>query len=176
MKIAVLSALIVTFANVGILSYSQETAVPFTQLTKTANLPTLMAANDSSSAAASAMVSEPLPAGIPSSGFISRPPAFPVHARVFDRSYFAVNALHLGMAMFDIEMTQHCEAQHTCREANPFMPSSQAGQLSVSLGFFAYSATGSYFFKKHERKSWWLPSAMGTTVHAIGVATGFMHQ
>jgi hypothetical protein len=176
MKTAILSALILTFATGGILSYSQGTAIPFAQLSKTANPPTLMAENDSSSVPASAVVSEPLPAASPSSGFVLRPPASPVHTRVLDRSYFAVNALHLGMALFDVEMTQHCEAQHTCREANPIMPSSQAGQLSVSLGFFAYSATGSYFFKKHDRKSWWLPTTMGTTFHAIGVATGFMHQ
>jgi hypothetical protein len=84
--------------------------------------------------------------------------------------------MHLGMAMFDIEMTQHCEAQHTCREANPFMPSSQAGALGVSLGFFAYSATGSYFMKKHNSKMWWLPSAMGIGTHVIGVYTGFAHE
>ena len=176
MKTAILSALILTIATGSNLLYSQEVALPFAQLSNSAKLPTLMAANDSSSAATSAMVSEPSSAASSSSRFVARPPASPVHTRVVDRSYFAENALHLGMALFDVEMTQRCEAQHTCREANPFMPSSQAGQLSVSLGFVAYSATGSYFFKKHERKTWWLPSAMGTTFHAVGVATGFMHQ
>jgi len=172
MKTAVLKALILSIAIVGIHANSQAASAPVTQFSSSTSLSPLVASNDP----ANSLISAPLPSANPSSGFVSRSPLAPVHARVIDRSYIAVNALHLGMALFDVEMTQRCENQHTCREANPFMPSSQAGALSVSLGFFTYSAAGSYYFKKHHRTEWWLPSMLGTAAHTVGVATGFAHQ
>ncbi len=44
-----------------------------------------------------------------------------------------VNGLQLGMMIFDVEMTQHCIADHHCQEGNPLMPSSHAGQLAVGF-------------------------------------------
>ena len=177
MKTAILPALILAIAIGSINANSQEASAPLPQSSSSANLSALLASNDP----ANSLISAPLPSANPSSGFIrngfvSRPTVAPVHTRVIDTGYIAVNALHLGMALFDVEMTQRCENRHTCREANPFMPSSQAGALSVSLGFVAYSATGSYFFKKHQKPAWWLPTMMGTAAHTLGVATGFAHQ
>jgi hypothetical protein len=77
------------------------------------------------------------------------------------------------MAVFDVEMTQHCIAERKCREANPFMPSSQAGALSVDFALTAYEGLWSYFLKKHHSKIWWISPAAGIAVHAAGVGTGF---
>lgn len=77
--------------------------------------------------------------------------------------------------MFDVEMTQHCIAVHKCREANPVMPSSQAGQLSVNFALVAFQGWSSYWLKKHHSSGWWIPLVAGTVVHSVGVATGFEH-
>ncbi|MGA7314888.1 MAG: hypothetical protein WBX22_13035 [Silvibacterium sp.] len=44
-----------------------------------------------------------------------------------DKRYYVLNGLHLGMAVFDVEMTQRCISKQECREANPVMPSLKPG-------------------------------------------------
>ena len=80
------------------------------------------------------------------------------------------------MALFDVEMTQHCIADHHCKEGNPMMPSSQAGQLSVSFGTFAYASATSYWLKKHKSRLWALAPTVGITAHSAGVVSGFAHR
>jgi hypothetical protein len=80
------------------------------------------------------------------------------------------------MAVFDVEMTQHCLADHHCAEGNPIMPSSHAGQLGVSFAMFAYGAGTSYWLKKHHSRFWWTAPVVGIGAHAAGVATGFAHR
>jgi hypothetical protein len=101
------------------------------------------------------------------------PPAPP---RTADSRFFLLNGVHLGMALFDVEMTQRCIANHRCRETNPVMPSSQAGQISVNLALFAYSSGVSYWLKKRKSKLWLVPPSAGVVVHGVGVVTGFEHQ
>ena len=96
--------------------------------------------------------------------------------RVADSKFFLFNGVQLGMALFDVEMTQRCIASHHCRETNPLMPSSQVGQISVNIALAAYSSGVSYWLKKHKCKLWWVPPATGFVAHSIGVATGFEHQ
>lgn len=98
------------------------------------------------------------------------------HPRTIDRKFLIVNGLHLGMAILDTEMTQHCIASHHCREGNPLMPSSQAGQLAVDFAFVAYGSGFSYWFKKHKSHLWWLPPTGGIVAHTAGVATGLLHR
>jgi hypothetical protein len=93
-----------------------------------------------------------------------------------DKRYYFLNGLYAGMAVFDVELTQHCISERKCREANPVMPSSQAGQLSVNFALVAFDAGYSYWLKKHHHKVWWIPPLSGSVVHAVGVATGFEHQ
>jgi hypothetical protein len=176
MKKAIQAALALTIAIGGMLSYAQDGMPVGNQLPTAPQPQKLLALIDSGDVMNSGTLPSNYSLSSSSTGSIREPPASPIHAHVFDRYYNLVTAAHLGMAIFDVAMTQHCEAQHTCRETNPFMPSSRAGQIGVSFGFFAYSATGSYFLKKHKSKAWWVPSAMGITTHAIGVATGFSHQ
>ena len=103
-------------------------------------------------------------------------PAPPARPRTADSKFLLLNGIHLGMAVLDVEMTQRCLASHQCRETNPVMPSSQAGQLSVNFAVFAFSSGASYWLKKHDSEVWWIPPAFGTAVHAAGAATGFEHQ
>lgn len=91
---------------------------------------------------------------------------------VADRTYFLLNGLHLGMAMFDIGLTQHCIAEHRCVEGNPLMPSSMPGQLGVTLGLFTYGAVGSYYLKKHRSRAWSALPLSGMSTHTIGVISG----
>jgi hypothetical protein len=96
--------------------------------------------------------------------------------RVADFKFYALNGLHLGMAVFDVEMTQRCIAVHHCEEANPVLPSSQAGQLSVNFALVAFTSGVSYWLKKRHEKLWWLPPATSAGAHGIGAVTGFEHQ
>lgn len=96
-------------------------------------------------------------------GFVAPAPA--VRTRTADTKFFLLNGIQLGMAVFDVEMTQRCIASHQCRETNPAMPSSQAGQLSVNLAVFAFSSWASYWLKKHGLRVWWLPPAFGAVAH-----------
>jgi hypothetical protein len=87
-----------------------------------------------------------------------------------------VNALHLGMAAFDVGMTQHCIATHHCREGNPLMPSSMAGQLSINFALVGYSSYVSYRLKMHRSRAWWMSPTIGVVAHTVGTATGFAHR
>lgn len=109
-----------------------------------------------------------------SSVVVSRP--YPTSPRTADTKFFLLNGIHLGMAVFDVEMTQHCIANHRCHETNPLMPSSQAGQLGINFALVGSGSLASYWLKKHQSKLWWLPPATGTIAHSYGVATGFEHQ
>lgn len=103
-------------------------------------------------------------------------PAHPVAPRIADRKFLMLNGLHLGMAVFDVEMTQQCIARHKCREGNPLMPSSQAGQLAVDFAYVAYGTALSHWLRKHKSRLWWLPPTTGIVAHTVGVATGLAHQ
>ncbi len=114
--------------------------------------------------------------GTASSGAGYITPALPATPRTADSKFFLLNGIQLGMAVFDVEMTQRCIASHRCRETNPVMPTSQAGQLSVNFALAACNSGISYWLKKHGSKLWWLPSSAGIVVHSAGVTTGFEHQ
>jgi hypothetical protein len=87
-----------------------------------------------------------------------------------------LNGLHMGMAVFDVEMTQHCIADHHCREGNPIMPSSHAGQLSVNIALVGYGSYTSYKLKKRGSKLWRLSPMIGSAAHGAGAATGLVHR
>jgi hypothetical protein len=151
---------------------AQEAAIAFEKLPEAppAQLHQTLAAEVTPDLVASGM-----PSAFPSAAGFE-----PVHSaatpRVANARFFILNSLHLGMAIFDVEMTQRCIASHQCREGNPLMPSSQAGQLAVGFAFVAYGSGLSYWLKKHQSRMWWLPPAGGVVTHTVGVATGLMHQ
>jgi hypothetical protein len=110
-----------------------------------------------------------------SAGLVLVPPKnrFP---RTASTGFFLLNGLHLGMAIFDVEMTQHCLADHHCVEGNPLMPSSTRGQLGVSFATAGLGALASYRLKKNDSKLWVLSPTVGIIAHTLGVATGFAHR
>ena len=96
--------------------------------------------------------------------------------KIFDAKYAWLNGLQFTLAFADIETTQHCIDEQTCREGNPLMPSSQAGMLSVSLGIAAFTAVASYRLKKLRSKGWWVAPAVSMAGHAVGLASGLAHR
>jgi hypothetical protein len=80
------------------------------------------------------------------------------------------------MAIFDLEMTQHCLADHHCVEGNPLMPSRMGGQLAVDFATVGFGALASYRMKKNDSKLWVLSPTVGIAAHTLGVASGFAHR
>ena len=156
----------------GWTSSAQQTTIPFAQIERDTQLSARLAlpGNGTSSSLVPGLgPAEPSAAGVV--GVLSvRVP------RTLDSRFYLVNGLHLGMAAFDIGMTQHCMANHHCQEGNPLMPSSLAGQLSVNFALVGYSSFVSYKLKKHGSHVWWLSPAIGTGAHVAGAASGLAHQ
>ena len=151
---------------------SQEPAVPFQQIERDAQLSAKLSVPTSDAAIHSAyeMPSRPSIAN----GYVFVPPATTA-PRTLNKEFFLINGLHLGMSVFDVGMTQHCIADYHCREGNPLMPSSLAGQLSVNFAYVGYGSFMSYRLKKRGSKLWLLSPVVGVATHAVGVASGFAH-
>ncbi len=158
---------------IGCLACSaQDATVPIRQIERDARL-SATASMPASEAAVGR--SYALSAGSSSSaGLVFVPPA-PTAPRTLSRAFFLLNGLHLGMATFDVVMTQHCIADHHCQEGNPLMPSSYAGQLGVGFALVSYGTIVSYELKKRENGLWWLSPTVGAAAHTAGVATGIAH-
>lgn len=152
---------------------AQEAKVPFRQIEQEAQLSARIVAPAGEAAINS--VSESSMAVSSSAGYVLPVPVYK-HERTMSASYLLWNGLHLGMAGLDVAMTQHCIADNHCREGNPMMPSSLKGQLGIDFSLVGYGAFIGYEAKKHDNKIWWLPSAIGVTAHAAGVATGFVNR
>jgi hypothetical protein len=153
---------------------AQNAAIPFKQIERDAQLSARLntpSGNDSGESRSFEM-----PAEISSSSGAAF--ARPVYKRerTLSTSFFLMNGLHLGAAMLDVGMTQHCLADHHCREGNPMMPSSLSGQLSVDFGMVGFGTFISYKLKKQESKVWWLSPMMGIAAHAAGAASGFINR
>jgi hypothetical protein len=153
-------------ALAGWMCPAQQNQVPFGQLQRDAGVPVQ----------ASALVGEvdlsPEDPFVSAGSLISSPPPSVVPPKIVGKTYYLLNGLHLGLALADVEATQHCIANRHCQEGNPLMPSSQAGQISINVGLFAYAAGSSYWLKKRRAKWWWAPPAVGVAAHAVGVASG----
>jgi hypothetical protein len=161
--------------------YSQNATIPFRQLEREAQL-TASIALPGNETGSSSLFSSSLNPGIgamePSAaGFTRTIPASPMRVpRIVDSKFVLLNGLHLGMAVLDVGLTQHCIADHHCREGNPIMPSSLAGQLSVNIAFVSYGSFVSYRLKKHRSSMWGLSPTVGISAHTVGVATGLMNK
>ncbi len=160
--------LAVTMLMAGRTSFAQQPEIPFGQIEHASQFSAWAAVPldrnaDSSSAS-----------GAPFESAVSLP--VEKTPRTLSTKYFMLNGLHLGLAVFDVEMTQRCIAAHQCREGNPLMPSSFAGQLAVNLAFVSYGSFTSYRMKKHGSSLWWISPVVGAASHAAGAATGFAHR
>ena len=163
---------------------AQQTKVPFERIKQEALLTARLSPTDSEAAnglaysdSTSTNMTPAATGSEPSaSGFVRATPVATAPPRILDAKYIFINGLHLGMAVFDVEVTQHCIADHHCQEGNPLMPSSQAGALGVSFAFVGYGSFASYWMKKHKSSYWWLSPVVGAGTHGVGVASGFVNR
>ncbi len=163
----------IMFAAGSSVCIAQSTAIPFGRIEQQAQLyarveapPTGAAVNYEGGESSESSSS---------SGFVLPPSWAPKPARTLSPGFFVLNGLHLGVAILDIEMTQHCIADQHCREGNPLMPPSQAGRLGVTFAFVSFGTFASYKAKKNESKLWILSPIVGIATHTLGVATGIAH-
>lgn len=152
---------------------AQNATIPFRQIEREARISAHLNVPDSEAALNRSYESSPTLSS--ASGFVYGPPSYK-QPRVFNSKFVLINGLHLGMAAFDVGMTQHCIANHHCREGNPLMPSSLAGQLGVDSALVGYGTFISYRLKKQDSKIWWLSPVVGIAAHTAGVATGFVNR
>lgn len=152
---------------------AQDTAIQIRQIERNAQLSAKVPMPPSEVAVGHAY--GPLTESSSSAGFVYVPPAVK-SPRTFSTGFFLLNGLHLGMAVLDVELTQHCIANHHCVEGNPMMPSSHAGQLGVEFGLVGYGTFISYKLKRRESKLWVLAPAIGVAAHTVGVATGIANR
>jgi hypothetical protein len=155
---------------------AQETTIPFGKIEQVAHFyPSLVASTNSPAEMESSSVSASPSAASPASSaaFVRPTPVAPHNS--LGSKFYMLNGLHLGMAMFDVAMTQRCIANHTCHEGNPIMPSSAGGQVGIDLGMVGWGAFVSYKLVKERSNLWWIAPAVGAGAHGAGVATGFAH-
>ena len=124
MRPAYFATLACCLAMNGVLAHSQDVPVPLDKLQGDMRMQVLVAADSP----ADALVNGASISALRERGLIAMHPMAPVQRRVIDGRFLLLNGAHLGMAMFDVEMSQHCIAERKCVEGNPLMPSSQAGQ------------------------------------------------
>src|SRR5579859_1262276 len=140
-------------ATSGILSAAQNPQIPFRQIEMNARFSALavIPPHEIASARETAL----LPESSSSTGFVLVRPSFK-RSRTVTPGFIVLNSMHLGLAVLDVELTQHCIANQTCVEGNPLMPSSHASQLGVNFALVGYGAFVSYKLKKQDRKLWLL--------------------
>jgi len=172
---AAVLGLVIAMGNLACMA--QQVAIPFKQLEHT---PLLYASlvvpghkatgnRSSGSFSTAGAVAEPGASGV------ERMPPVRI-LRTANAGFYLLNGLNLGMGALDMGMTQHCIANHQCREGNPLMPSSLAGQIGVDTALVGYGAFLSYKLKKHRSKMWWLAPTTGIVAHGVGAATGIAHM
>lgn len=155
----------------GLVSSVQNSTVPFRQIERDAQQTNLLVPNDE--AAINHLIEAPAATG-GASGFVYSQPTYRA-PRILDTKFFLVNGLHLGLAALDIGLTQHCIATHRCREGNPLMPSSLAGQVGVDSALIGASAFISYRLKKQNSKLWRYLPTVGIGAHTAGTVAGFRY-
>jgi len=106
--------------------------------------------------------------------YLIRPiePAKPKPKPVADAKFIGMSALAMGLTIADIETTQHCLGNGTCRELNPMIPHSRAGMYAVNIPINALAMYVSYRLKAGGHKTWWIAPIAISGAHAVG--TGFV--
>ncbi len=164
----------VSFIVSSLMCSAQESTVPFRQIE-----------HDAIQSAGLEPLGNDAAMNSPSNGAYPVSPAVPAvvnfqpsyeRPRVIDTKFLLLNGLHMGLAALDYGLTQHCLANHHCREGNPLMPSSAAGQAAVGSAWVGSGFFISYYLKKRDSSVWWLSPVAGISAHAAGAVTGFIHR
>ncbi len=159
----------------GLACSAQNTVVPIRQIEKEAQNVQLSARAAIPSSEAPAARPYALSSGPSSSASLVFVPPVVKNPRTLSPGFLVLNGLHLGLAILDVETTQHCIADHHCIEGNPLMPSSFSGRLGEDLGLVGYSTFVSYRLRKRDSKLWILAPTVGISAHTVGIASGIAH-
>ena len=110
-----------------------------------------------------------------SAAYLVRPieTAKPKPKRVADAKFIGMSALAMGLTIADIETTQHCLGNGTCRELNPLMPHSRAGMYAVNVPVNSLAMYVSYRLKAGGHKTWWIAPIAISGAHAVGAGFVF---
>jgi hypothetical protein len=92
---------------------------------------------------------------------------------VIDGKFIAMSALVMASTIADIEGTQQCLGNGSCRELNPLMPQSRAGMYAVNLPINAAAMYLSYRLKASGHRTWWIAPLAISGAHAIGAGFVF---
>jgi hypothetical protein len=93
--------------------------------------------------------------------------SLPAHAE--DWKFWTLNVAHTGAAIADVEITQHCLANGTCREGNPLMPSNRAGAYGMAAGFVVVEGIAAHRIRNTGSNKWWIYPVMGISAHGVGI-------
>ena len=160
-------------AGACIAGAAQKSTIPFKQIERNVQLSARTEALPSV-----ALVGRPAESAsaLPSASEAALTPTVYKPPRTLSTGFFLMNGLHLGLAMLDVGLTQHCIADGHCREGNPIMPSSLAGQVAVDSAWVGWGTLISYKLKRNESRAWWVTPAIGIAAHAAGAASGFVNR
>jgi hypothetical protein len=100
-------------------------------------------------------------------------PRKPHTEHVVDAKFVGMSALAMGLTVADIESTQHCLRNGTCRELNPLMPHSRLGMYAVNVPVNALAMFVSYRLKAGGHKTWWIAPIAISGAHAVGAGFVF---
>ena len=92
----------------------------------------------------------------------------PKRSRVVDKKFIGMSALMMGLTVADIESTQHCLGNHTCRELNPLLPRSHAGMYAVNVPINVAAMYLSYRLKAGGHRAWWIAPMVISGAHGVG--------
>lgn len=152
---------------------AQKTPIPFKQIERNAQLSAR--GEVPPSVALVGRAADPA-AAVPATSESVVAPTIYKAPRTLSAGFFLMNGLHLGLAMLDVGLTQHCIADGHCREGNPIMPSSLAGQVAVDSAWVGWGTLISYKLKRNESRAWWVTPAIGIAAHTAGAASGFVNR
>lgn len=89
-------------------------------------------------------------------------------------SMLAFEALLVGATAVDIEGTQHCEADHQCRELNPILGTSRAQQYGIAMPLSALGIIAAAKARQHGHGNWAAFALWGASaVHLMYGVRGF---
>lgn len=92
---------------------------------------------------------------------------------VIDKRFIGMSAIVMGLTIADLESTQRCLSNHTCRELNPMLPTSRVGMYAVNLPINAGAMYFAYRLKAGGHRNWWIVPALVSAGHGVGFAFKF---
>jgi hypothetical protein len=98
-------------------------------------------------------------------------PAPPPQVRWMDKKFIGLGVAVFGLTSMDLEFTQHCLHQNTCRELNPTLPHSRLGMYAVNTPINLMVMYFSHRRRAEAKRAWWLAPAVDAGSHMVGVGS-----